>query len=249
MRFFSSELGHNYETYTFGYTNYCEREASDSLAEIYDRGYLPYSGAQEAKDTFYMARSARVDLQKFERTSENRRIAKKFEAGFERQRVPLSEFNTTEAFLRFCLDYFAARHGEKTMPKERLEYILQVGLISHVTEYRDAEKTVAYVLEAEDGDMAHYWFSFYDLSLAERSLGLYLMLDCLEEAKRRRQKHYYLGTVYGEKALYKTNFAPLQWWDGAKWSDNVALLKERGRSDTTRTIENTDAWKKERDLF
>lgn len=249
MRFFSSELGHNYETYTFGYTNYCECEASDSLAEIYDRGYLPYSGAQEAKDTFYMARSARVDLQKFERTSENRRIAKKFDGAFEKKRIPFAQFEITEEFLKFCLAYFAARHGERAMPKERLLYILNLNLITNIMIYHTEDKPVAYVFEIEDGEMAHYWFSFYDLSLAQKSLGLYLMLNCLEDAKKRGQKHYYLGTVYGEKALYKTNFTPLQWWDGAKWNANLALLKELSRGDVERHISSADMWKKNQRLF
>ena len=57
------------------------------------------------------------------------------------------------------------------------------------------------------------------------------MLDALRDAKERGREHYYLGTVYGDKALYKTNFKPLQWWDGKGWNRDVALLKELGRKD------------------
>jgi arginyl-tRNA--protein-N-Asp/Glu arginylyltransferase len=55
------------------------------------------------------------------------------------------------------------------------------------------------------------------------------MLDCIRSAKAAGLKHYYLGTVYGEKALYKTNFEPLEWWDGKSWSKDIALLKELSR--------------------
>jgi len=45
MRFFSSELGHEYsKTYTFGYCNYAALEKGDGakeIEEIYARGYLP----------------------------------------------------------------------------------------------------------------------------------------------------------------------------------------------------------------
>src|SRR5437870_4904348 len=134
MRIFSSELGHNYTTYTFGYANYGELEAGDQLSLAYNAGFLPYTGTA----------------------------------------VP------------------------------NLLY------------------------------MPHYWYSFYDLALAKQSLGLWLMLDAVRDAQERGLTHYYLGTVYGEKALYKTNSEPLEWWDGKQWQSDVALLKERGRSDAGR---------------
>jgi hypothetical protein len=115
--------------------------------------------------------------------------------------------------------------------------------------YTEGEKITAYVLEADDMRMAHYWFSFYDLSLVQQSLGLWLLLDCVGDAKKRKLKYYYMGTVYGEKSLYKTNFKPLEWWDGSEWNKDVRALKERGRTDVERIILLTDAWKKSRTLF
>lgn len=249
MKLFSSELGHNYETYTFGYTNYCEREEGDSLEELYKAGYLPYSGSSDAKGIFYLARSARVVLPQFALTSESRRIAKKFDGMFQKERVSFSDFKPDEQFYTFCLEYFKKRHGERVMPRERLELILNFGIISTIVTYASGEKTVAYVFEVAEGTMGHYWYSFYDLSLVQQSLGLWLMLDCVRDAKARGLTHYYLGTVYGGKTLYKTNFEPLEWWNGEEWSENVKLLRERGRADDTRLVTLMDAWKKDKKLF
>ncbi len=210
-------------------TVWTQREQGDPLAFIYESGYLPYSGTKNLNDIFYSARSARLLLPEFELTSENRRIAKKFDGQFTKERV--AHFVPDETFYDFCTAYFAQKHGTRAMPRERLEHLMHCGLISGTTIYRSASKPVAYVLEVEDGTMSHYWFSFYDLAYAQQSLGLWLMLDCLRGAKERGLEHYYLGTVYGDKALYKTNFKPLQWWDGKEWSGDVALLKERGRND------------------
>lgn len=208
-----------------------QREENDSLTSIYGSGYLPYSGAKELCGVYYSARSARVRLGDFSLNSENRRIAKKFDGRFTKERVPAAQFAPDEGFWRFCLFYFSDKHGPNAMPEERLKTILACG-VSSVVVYLDGEKPAAYVLEVEDGDMAHFWFSFYDLAYARQSLGLWLMLDCVRDAKERGLSHYYLGTVYGAKALYKTNFEPLEWWDGEKWSDDIAALKECGRSDT-----------------
>src|SRR5438132_1710930 len=132
MRIFSSELAHNYGSYTFGYTNYGELEEGDNLAHVYNAGFLPYSGSPNVKGVFYFARSARVDLATFALSSENRRIAKKFDGQFEKKRTPVAEFEITDEFMEFSLAYFNQRHGENIMPPERLKLILDFGIISTI---------------------------------------------------------------------------------------------------------------------
>ncbi len=210
-------------------TRWCEKEATDSLEALYEVGYLPYSGAKQTKDIFYTARSARVHLPTFALSSENRRIARKFDGQFTKER--LSNFKPDEAFYEFCLEYFSTKHSGTTMPRERLETILKSGLVSHVLVYRKESKIVAYVLEVADGDMGHYWFSFYDLAYARQSLGMWLMLDAIRDAQLAGKKYYYLGTVYAEGALYKTNFTPLEWWGGQTWHSDISALKELARGE------------------
>ncbi|MEK7068640.1 MAG: GNAT family N-acetyltransferase [Patescibacteria group bacterium] len=212
-------------------THWIEREPFDSFTSIYGSGYLPYSGTKGLQNIFYSARSARVALNDFELTSENRRIAKKFDGQFIKQRIPLKEFRITPEFIDFFVSYFMQRHGPCVMPRERLELILSCGLVSTVVTYAKDSRPIGYVLEVEDADMAHYWYSAYDLSLIRQSLGLWLMGDCVSDAKERGLAHYYLGTVYGEKALYKTNFEPLEWWDGKGWNSDIKILKEISRAE------------------
>lgn len=204
----------------------------EPLDEVYAAGYLPYSGAHDSKDIFYSGRSARVDLVNFSPTSENRRIAKRFDGMFEKTRTPFAEFVPDEHFWDLSLTYFAQKHGPNAMPRPRIEALFNSGIITTVVVYKLADVAVAYVLEVEDGTMGHYWFSYYDIQYARQSLGMWLMLDCVRDAKERGVLYYYLGTVYGEKALYKTNFAPLEWWDEARWSSDSKLLRERSRNDS-----------------
>lgn len=250
MKFFSGELGQNYETYTFGYTNYCLRENGDDLAKIYGQGFLPYSGSPAAKNIFYMARSARVPLQEFEFSSENRRIAKKFEAQFEIEVRPKEKFNVkNKKFINFCIEYFSKRHGEKVMPLERLMQIIQNEILTHIIEYKIDNKPIAYVFMAEEGLISHFWYSFYDLSLVHQSLGMWLMLDCAHRAKELNKKYFYIGTVYGEKALYKTAFKNLEFWSGQEWLADTKKLKILARQDSKHTLSFTDLWKEGLDLF
>lgn len=211
-------------------TRWLMREG-EPLADIYAQGYLPYSGAKDSKDIFYSGRSARVVLADFALTSENRRIAKRFDGMFQKERIPFAAFIPDEHFWNLSLTYFAQKHGANAMPRARIEALFAAGIITTVVIYRRAGEIVAYVLEAENGDMGHYWYSFYDIQYAKQSLGMWLMLDCIRDAKERSLAYYYLGTVYGEKALYKTNFAPLEWWDEVHWSLDGKLLRERSRAD------------------
>ena len=242
MKRFSSELVHSYETYSFGYANYAKREAGDALSAIYTAGFLPYSGSPECKDVFYMARSARISLPKFSENSENRRIGKRFDGMFRKERIPFSSFMQTDAFFSFCREYFAKRHGG-VMPQERLRAILDSGLITDILLYTKDGVPAAYVLEVGDATIGHFWFSFYTLSLIHQSLGMWLMLDAARDAKVSGRTHYYLGTVYGEKALYKTNFDSFEYWNGEAWSPDVQTLKTRSRSDIERAIRGSDEWK------
>lgn len=250
MKKFSSELGQNYETLTFGYSQYAKLEDGDELHNFYNAGFLPYSGVQDTKGIFYFARNARVMLPEWKMNSENRRIAKKFDGQFTKVRTPLKEFEITEEFINFWLSYFEKRHRLGMMPRERLELILSFGIISTVVSYHTKEgAAVGYVLEVEDKDMRHYWYSAYDMSLVKQSLGLWLMGDCVRDAHEAGFMHYYLGTVYGEKALYKTNFEPIEWWDGSEWNKDIPLLKKRAHSDDARVISFIDEWRQNQTLF
>lgn len=250
MKKFSSEFGHNYDSYSFGYANYCLREKNDSLAEIYSQGHLPYSGSPDIKNIFYMARSARVPLESFLLSSENRRIAKKFDDYFKTTVTPIDKFDRTRhTFISFCINYFKQRHGPNIMPAERFKTILNSDLINHIVSYSNGAGHLAYVFEVSDSNMTHFWFSFYDLSLVHQSLGMWLMLDSARRAKDRKAKHFYIGTVYGQKALYKTAFKNLEYWDGHQWLADIKKIKHLGRKDNDRTTGLTDLWKKEQKLF
>ncbi len=252
MKIFKSEFVHSYKTYSFGYSEYALFEEGDNLSTIYKKGFLPYTGSKDIKRTLYMARSARINLSSFEPNSENRRIAKKFDGSLVREKVPLEDFNySDEEFINFCLNYFSKRHGSHIMPKERLMTILQSGFPLFVITYTHKETgaIVGYALEIDDGEMSHYWYSFYDLSYAYESLGLWIMLDSIREAQTDGRTHYYIGTVYGDKALYKTNFDSLEFWNGNEWSTDVKSLRTISRNDEHHIVDNIDRFKEEQELF
>ncbi len=249
MKVFTSEFGHNYKTYSFAYTVYAERDRSDNLKEIYEKGFLPFSGAKEIKDIFYMARSVRSYVKNWVPTSENRRVLKKFDGEFSKKVKTVAEVRNEENFFSLCLSYFNLAHGD-VMPRERLELILDSNLITEVIEYSKNSTPVAYFLIVSGENFSHYWFSFYKDEYSKTSLGMWLALDYIRDMQETSKEYFYFGTCYAQKALYKTNVEPLEYWDGRSWNKDIKKLKELCRSDEERTVDNhNDMYKNDLKLF
>lgn len=237
MKLFASEFGHSYETYSFAYSLYCKREDGDDIASIYEQGFLPYSGSKGVYDMFYMARGTRADIRNWQPTSENRRILKMFDGQFEKKVRTVADVRHDATFFELCLSYFNLAHGS-VMPKERLELILDMNLITSVIEYSKDGIPQAYLLLVEDEIMSHYWFSFYKHEYAKTSLGMWLALDHIRTLASGTKQYFYFGTCYAEKALYKTNVEPLTFWNGQAWVHDTPLLKSLCRTDMERHIDN-----------
>ncbi len=249
MKIFASEFGHSYETYSFAYSLYAEKEEGDDITMIYEKGFLPYSGSKNVKNIFYMARGTRANIVDWQPTSENRRVLRFFDGHFEKVIRTVSEVRQSEEFFNLCLSYFNLAHGD-AMPRERLELILDSGHITSVVEYRKDNEPHAYLLLVETETISHYWFSFFKEEYIKSSLGMWLAIDHIRSLSTSSKKFFYFGTCYAEKALYKTNVEPLEFWNGKEWLQDTSLLKSLCRSDTERHIDNhLDLFKKKFEQF
>lgn len=245
MKIFYSESKPEYQTYTFNYGIYCIKESNEELAQIYQSGFLPYSADTGlTTEVFYLARSLRVDLNRFENTSENRRVDRNIEPlniqlEFLEKEIVLSE---DAHFYPFCEKYIASRIGEAMTP-ERLRYILSLSIGTHVFRFKREDIVLGYVLAAADSGTIHYWFSFFDLDLMKtHSIGKWMMWSVIRWAKENQKSYVYLGTVYGEKSLYKVrDHKGLEYYDGVKWNQDMDRLKSWCKTDQNRDA--TDRFK------
>ena len=102
---------------------------------------------------------------------------------------------------------------------------------------------VGYVLAVISPEIVHYWFSFFDLELMRsHSLGKWMMWSVIRWAKDQGKQSVYLGTVYGDKALYKVrDHKGLAFFDGHHWNTDMELLKSWCKTDIDRDA--TDRFK------
>ncbi|MGL4629828.1 MAG: GNAT family N-acetyltransferase [Leadbetterella sp.] len=230
MKIFLSENTPDYASYTFNYALYALKESQEELDEIYEKGFLPYTGNLDLEsETFYMARSLRVDCDRFEDTSENRRVCRMVEPlsiGIEV--VKKSDFNLEDSvFKAFCNTYISERIGDDNMSAERWDYILRQDTGSHFFVFKNDSQVFGYVLAAITDKSVQYWFAFFDTEyMRSHSLGKYMMWAVIDWAKKNKKQHVYLGTAYKSKALYKIrDHKGLSFFNGNGWSADVNLLK------------------------
>lgn len=89
-----------------------------------------------------------------------------------------------------------------------------------VVEFRDGRNQLVAILFADQLDRSlSAVYSCYDLSLAQRSLGTYMILWLLDRARGQGLEHVYLGYWIAEsrKMAYKARFRPLEGRGPESW--------------------------------
>lgn len=224
MKLLFSEAQADYSRYLYPYVIWATPEPGEAPADLFNAGFLP--GARGV-DLFYLCRNLRLDLAAFKPSSENRRILRKGE-GLTMKLVPRAEFDFSPARQEFFLKYAEARYGPGVMPPARLELLFNSPLATHLLVFNDAAtgaETGVVLLYLEAPRVAFYRYSFFDLNHPNRSLGLFLMTTAALYFAEQKFTHLYLGTCYSERALYKTQFNSVEWFNGFRWSQNLDELK------------------------
>lgn len=236
MKIFLSENNVDYKTYTFNYAKYCVLENREELTQVYDQGFLPYSGdLRIEKDIFYLARSLRVDIERFTDSSENRRVNRSVEElNIQLEVIPKADFDFANPdFNAFCEKYIAERIGDDNMSADRWNYILSRESGSHIFRFYNDEHEFGYVLGVMNAEFLHYWFAFFDTNfMKSHALGKWIMWRTIRWAADNGRNHVYLGTAYKPSALYKIrDHKGLAFFDGNSWNQDVKQLKEWCKND------------------
>lgn len=227
MKFIFSEYKADYSKYHFPYQVYLQKEASDDLDKIYSMGFL---SSRITPDLFYLARSVRVDLSKFEPTSENRRIMRKTEY-LSFKVVPLSSFKYDYSIGKLGKEFY--KNKAKGLGTLAIKNLFEKSSLTHVIVGQDKRSnlsTIGYCPVLMTGEILHYAYPFYELKYIKEDLGLGMMLQVINYAKENGLKYVYLGTCYSESAFYKLQFTGTEYFTGFNWSSDTAGLKELVRS-------------------
>ena len=86
-----------------------------------------------------------------------------------------------------------------------------------------------------------HWWRVVGIALG--ILGLFLMTTAVNFFQEQKITHVYLGTCYSERALYKTQFAGLEFFNGFRWSQNLDELKYQLRRDHQKHLLETEEFR------
>lgn len=196
-----------------------------TINALYDQGFV---FTRLGRGVMNQTRSLRVDLSKFELSSENRRIVRKTE-DLKLKTVPLPYEHYHWSIGKLGKDFYETKFGEGTFSANKMRELLTDKDKSNfnvvfVYEHQALE-VVGYCIARETAELVHYSFPFYKLDTTIANLGLGMMLKALLYAKETGKKYVYLGSFQRPTDTYKLQFAGLEWFDGEKWQSDLEKLK------------------------
>jgi arginine-tRNA-protein transferase len=168
--------------------------------------------------------SARVPVEKFAFTRRWRKIMAK-NADLTRSLQPAEATDEQYKLLR---RYLNSRHAEGGMADMTMgDYAAMVeetAVRTHIVEYRFSAgpsrgELAAAALVDVLGDGLSLVYSFFDPEASRRGLGIYTILDHIQQARAAGFAHVYLGYWIpgSDKMDYKSSFQPLELLLGGEW--------------------------------
>ncbi len=188
---------------------------------MYDMGYV---FTRLGKGVVDQTRSLRVDLTKFELSSENKRMIKKTEEiPFTIHNLESGEFEYKWGMAKLAKDFYD-RFGEKTFSANKAKELLTVPSKSNFNTLLDFG--TGYVICYTSKNILHYAYPFYSLSgKATKDMGLGMMTRAIAWAKESDKKYIYLGSATRPTDTYKLQFSGLEWFDGTTWQRDTHTLR------------------------
>lgn len=193
----------------------------ENVSAMYGRGFV---FTRLGKGVMQQTRSCRIDLSKFELSSENRRILKKTaDISLEAAALPLAAYDFRLG--KLAKDFYEAKFGPGVMSAQKVKEMLTDPAKSNfncLLRYGGSGYAICY----KNDSLIHYSYPFYDLGASPKDMGLGMMLRAIQYARESGLKHAYLGSLQRPGDTYKLQFSGLEWFDGGAWQADLAPLKE-----------------------
>jgi arginyl-tRNA--protein-N-Asp/Glu arginylyltransferase len=224
-----------------------------NIADMYDRGYV---FTRIGKGVMHQTRSVRIDLAKFELSSENRRVLKKVGAGgagkigqadgqenvrfmsLQSTIVPMESYDWSLG--KLAKDFYEEKFGPNIMSATKVKEMLTDStknnfnalLVYSKASYGPGTAVeLGYAICYSNKEIIHYSYPFYHIDQSPKDMGLGMMTMAISFAKEQGLKYIYLGSLQRPGDTYKLQFEGLEWFDGGpegsgKWRTNSEAVKK-----------------------
>ena len=192
---------------------------------MYGEGYV---FTRLGKGVMHQTRSVRIDLARFELSSENRRILKKSD-GLKIELATIPYLGYEWSIGKLAKDFYEKKFGAGIMSAAKIKEILTEADKSNFNAlvlYPFEGLIPGYCVSYLNKDIIHYSYPFYDLETSPKDMGLGMMTLAIQYAKDSGIKYIYLGCLQRPTDTYKLQFAGLEWFDGKKWQTDIEEVKK-----------------------
>jgi arginyl-tRNA--protein-N-Asp/Glu arginylyltransferase len=190
----------------------------DDITSLYNNGYV-FTRIQ--KDTIQQTRSVRINLNKFNLTSENRRILRKGEnIDMKIETIPYSNYSWQIG--KIAKDFYDKKAGGAFSANKIKEIITTEHNFNVLLDFNNSGYAICY----KNSDFIHYCYPFYDIEKSPRDMGIIMMTKTIEYAKSIGLKYVYLGSLQRPGDVYKLQFEGIEWFDGKEWKKDTKQIKD-----------------------
>lgn len=204
----------------------------EEIIEAYDQGFVM---TRVSPGHMEKVRSVRINLKKFELSSENRRILKKFNHILDKRNLPYENYSWE--IHKLGKDFYDTKFGSDTFSANKIKEIF-----THITKSNFNTVLVFIDPEANTHDgycicfsaeekqkIIHYCYPFYKLDKINSSFGIFMMTKAIQKFKEEGFDYIYLGSAHSPESKYKLQFKGLEWFDekSNSWREDLEELKNR----------------------
>ncbi len=191
---------------------------NQSVTKMYGEGFV---FTRIDKGVMHQTRSIRIDLSKFELSSENRRILRKGEEiKLEEFPVPYAKYSWEIG--KLAKDFYDIKASGAFTANKIKEILTTDHNFNTFLNFSD----LGYAICFKNSETLHYSYPFYDLEKAPKDMGLIMMTKVLTLAKERGLKYVYLGSLQRPTDVYKLQFSGVEWFDGKVWKKDIEEVKK-----------------------
>jgi arginyl-tRNA--protein-N-Asp/Glu arginylyltransferase len=197
-------------------------DSTESISRMYDNGFV---FTRLGKGVMHQTRAVRIDLSKFELSSENRRILRKGEEVILNENViPFLKY--TWKIGKIAKDFYDKKAGGAFSVNKIKEIITTPHNFNTLLSYTITGVDLGFAICYKNSDMIHYSYPFYDLDKAPKDMGLVMMTKIILESQKQGLKYVYLGSLQRPSDVYKLQFSGIEWFDGKDWKSDVEEVKK-----------------------
>ncbi|MDD3003244.1 MAG: hypothetical protein PHS06_05260 [Candidatus Shapirobacteria bacterium] len=185
---------------------------TNNIDQNYKDGLLPQ---RNDKNLFYSQTSSRSNLEKFNLSSENRRILRKTE-DFTFEKIPLKNFNYDSKIQKEIVTWVKTLGWD--FPVSSIKNVFKNHIFNYLYIWKDGQKNIiAYSLCYFSKDISHIAYVFYNPEFAHGNLPIRLVLQVIIDSQELGLKYCYLGRFSQDTGFYKRNMPGFEYYKDNQW--------------------------------